>query len=178
MRGKPASDKSLRKESEPNKGNNRPGIYDASVSFYGDNPPHGKLQEILVAEGERFGLSGVFEPPTVFKTAAINRSANHPIGSAERIRTPDLLLMRQASYQTAPPRNFSSVFCQRTSILSHTSSGKSRAKKMHPAVCGRQGVPLWRNESGFLPITAKSVGVRRCVGLRRRLCRLDGSRHL
>ena len=54
--------------------------------------------------------------------------------------------------------------------------GKSRAK-IHPAVCGRQGVPLWRNEPGFLPITAKSVGVRRCVGLRRCLCRLDGRRH-
>ena len=47
---------------------------------------------------------------------------------AERIRTPDLLLMGQASYRTAPPRNFSSVFCQRTAILSHTSSLKSRAK--------------------------------------------------
>ena len=64
LRGKPASDKSHRKESEPNKGKERPSIYGASVSFYGDNPPHGKLQEILVAEGERFGLSGVFEPPT------------------------------------------------------------------------------------------------------------------
>ena len=41
-----------------------------------------------------------------------------------------------------------------------------------------RGAPLWRNESGFLPITAKSVGVRRCVGLRRRLRRLDGRRHL
>ena len=91
----------------------------ASVSFYGNNPPHGKFQEILVAEGERFGLSGGFEPPTVFRTAAINRSANPPVGCAERIRTPDLLLMGQASYQTAPPRNFSSVFCQRTAILSH-----------------------------------------------------------
>lgn len=28
------------------------------------------------------------------------------------------------------------------------------------------------------PITAKSVGVRCCVGLRRCLCRLDGRRHL
>ena len=149
----------------------------ASVSFCGDNPPHGKLQEILVAEGERFGLSGGFEPPTVFRTAAINRSANPPVGRAERIRTSDLLLMGQASYLTAPPRNFSSVFCQRTAILSHKSSGKSRAK-IRPAVCGRQGATLWRNESGFLPITAKSVGVRRCVGLRRRLRRLDGRRHL
>ena len=91
----------------------------ASVSFYGNNPPHGKLQEILVAEGERFGLSGGFEPPTVFRAAAINHSASPPVGCAERIRTPDLLLMGQASYQTAPPRNFSSVFCQRTTILSH-----------------------------------------------------------
>ena len=54
----------------------------------------------------------------------------------------------------------------------------SQWQKIHPAVCGRQGVPLWRNESGFLPITAKSVGVRCCVGLQRCLCRLDGGRHL
>ena len=31
------------KETERDKGNSRPGIYDASVSFYGNNPPHGKL---------------------------------------------------------------------------------------------------------------------------------------
>ena len=43
MRGKPASDKSFRKESEPNKGNSRPSIYDASVSFDGDRPPHEKM---------------------------------------------------------------------------------------------------------------------------------------
>ena len=43
MRGKPASDKSLGKESEPNKGEERPGIYDASVSFDGDRPPHEKM---------------------------------------------------------------------------------------------------------------------------------------
>ena len=43
MRGKPASDKSLRKESEPNKGEERPGIYDASVSFDGDRPLHEKM---------------------------------------------------------------------------------------------------------------------------------------
>ena len=43
MRGKPTSDKSFRKELEPNKGEERPSIYDASVSFYGNNPPHGKL---------------------------------------------------------------------------------------------------------------------------------------
>lgn len=43
MRGKPASDKSLRKESEPNKGKERPGIYDASVSFDGDRPLHEKM---------------------------------------------------------------------------------------------------------------------------------------
>ena len=55
---------------------------------------------------------------------------------------------------------------------------ESQGQKIHPAVCGRQGAPLWRNESGFLPITAKSVGVRCCVGLRRCLCWLDGSRHL
>ena len=55
---------------------------------------------------------------------------------------------------------------------------ESQGRKIHPAVCGRQGAPLWRNESGFLPITAKSVGVRCCVGLRRCLCRLDGGRHL
>ena len=55
---------------------------------------------------------------------------------------------------------------------------ESQGQKIRPAVCGRQGAPLWRNESGFLPITAKSVGVRRCVGLRRRLRWLDGRRHL
>ena len=60
----------------------------ASVSFYGDNPPHGKLQEILVAEDKRFELSGGFEPPTVFKTAAINRSANPPVGCAGRDLNP------------------------------------------------------------------------------------------
>ena len=81
MRGEQASDKSRRKESEQNKGNSRPSIYDASVSFGGDRPLHGKLQEILVAEGERFGLSGGFEPPTVFRTAAINRSDNPPVGA-------------------------------------------------------------------------------------------------
>ena len=43
MRGKPASDKSFRKESEPNKGNSRPSIYDASVSFDGDRPLHEKV---------------------------------------------------------------------------------------------------------------------------------------
>lgn len=43
MRGKPASDKSLRKESEPNKGKEQPSIYDASVSFYGDRPLHEKI---------------------------------------------------------------------------------------------------------------------------------------
>ena len=43
MRGKSASDKSLRKESEPNKGNSRPSIYDASVSFCGDRPLHEKM---------------------------------------------------------------------------------------------------------------------------------------
>ena len=43
MRGKPASDKSLRKESEPNEGIERPGIYGASVSFDGDRPPHEKM---------------------------------------------------------------------------------------------------------------------------------------
>ena len=36
MRGKPASDKALRKESEPSEGEERPGIYGASVSFDGD----------------------------------------------------------------------------------------------------------------------------------------------
>ena len=60
----------------------------ASVSFYGNNPPHGQLQEILVAEGERFGLSGGFEPPTVFRTAAINRSASPPVGCAGRDLNP------------------------------------------------------------------------------------------
>ena len=43
MRGKPASDKSSRKESEPNEGGERPGIYDASVSFDGDRPLHEKM---------------------------------------------------------------------------------------------------------------------------------------
>ena len=43
MRGKPASDKSFRKESEPNKGEERPSIYGASVSFDGDRPPHEKM---------------------------------------------------------------------------------------------------------------------------------------
>ena len=43
MRGKPASGKSFRKESELNKGNNRPSIYDAIVSFYGDRPLHEKI---------------------------------------------------------------------------------------------------------------------------------------
>ena len=43
MRGKPAPDKSLRNESELNKGNSRPSIYDASVSFYGDRPLHEKM---------------------------------------------------------------------------------------------------------------------------------------
>ena len=43
MRGKPASDKSLRKESEPNEGGERPGIYGASVSFDGDRPLHEKM---------------------------------------------------------------------------------------------------------------------------------------
>ena len=43
MRGKPASDKSFRKESGPNKSNNRHGIYDASVSFDGDRPLHEKM---------------------------------------------------------------------------------------------------------------------------------------
>ena len=43
MRGKPASDKSPRKESEPNKGEERPGIYGASVSFDGDRPLHEKM---------------------------------------------------------------------------------------------------------------------------------------
>ena len=43
MRGKPASDKSLRKEAEPNEGRERPGIYGASVSFDGDRPPHEKM---------------------------------------------------------------------------------------------------------------------------------------
>ena len=43
MRGKPASDKSLRKESEPNEGRERPGIYGASVSFDGDRPLHEKM---------------------------------------------------------------------------------------------------------------------------------------
>ena len=38
-----ASDKSLIKESEQNKGNERPSIYDASVSFYGDRPLHEKM---------------------------------------------------------------------------------------------------------------------------------------
>ena len=43
MRGKSASDKSFRKESEPNKGEELPGIYDASVSFDGDRPLHEKM---------------------------------------------------------------------------------------------------------------------------------------
>ena len=43
MRGKSASDKSIRKESELNKGDSRPSIYDASVSFYGDRPLHEKM---------------------------------------------------------------------------------------------------------------------------------------
>ena len=43
MRGKLASDKSIRKESEPNKGEERPSIYDASVSFDGDRPLHEKM---------------------------------------------------------------------------------------------------------------------------------------
>ena len=43
MRGKPASDKSLRKESEPNEGEERPGICGASVSFDGDRPLHEKM---------------------------------------------------------------------------------------------------------------------------------------
>ena len=43
MRGKPAPDKSLRKETERNEGNSRPSIYDASESFDGDRPPHGKI---------------------------------------------------------------------------------------------------------------------------------------
>ena len=38
-----ASDKSLIKESEQNKGNERPSIYDASVSFDGDRPLHEKM---------------------------------------------------------------------------------------------------------------------------------------
>lgn len=38
-----ASDKSLRKESEPKTGNGRPSIYDASASFYGDRPLHEKF---------------------------------------------------------------------------------------------------------------------------------------
>ena len=38
-----ASDKSLRKESELNKGNSRPSIYDASVSVDGDRPLHEKM---------------------------------------------------------------------------------------------------------------------------------------
>ena len=38
-----ASDKSLRKESEPNKGEERPSIYDASASFDGDRPLHEKM---------------------------------------------------------------------------------------------------------------------------------------
>ena len=48
----------------------------ASVSFYGDNPPHGKSQEILVAEGERFELSRGFETQTIFMITAINHSAS------------------------------------------------------------------------------------------------------
>ena len=43
MRGEFASDKSLRKESKLNKGNVRPSIYDASVSFDGDRPLHEKM---------------------------------------------------------------------------------------------------------------------------------------
>ena len=43
MRGKPTSDKSFRKELEPNKGGERPSIYDASVSFDGDRPLHEKM---------------------------------------------------------------------------------------------------------------------------------------
>ena len=43
MQGKSASDKSFRKESEPNKGEERPSIYDASVSFDGDRPLHEKM---------------------------------------------------------------------------------------------------------------------------------------
>lgn len=43
MRGKLASDKSLIKESEPNRGNEGPSIYDASVSFDGDKPLHEKM---------------------------------------------------------------------------------------------------------------------------------------
>ena len=60
----------------------------ASVSFYGNNPPHGKLQEILVAEGERSELSGGVEPPTVFETAAIDHIANPPVGCAGRDLNP------------------------------------------------------------------------------------------
>ena len=43
MQGKPTFDKSSRKESEPNEGGERPGIYGASVSFDGDRPPHEKM---------------------------------------------------------------------------------------------------------------------------------------
>ena len=43
MRGKPASDKSLRKELESNNGYGLPSIYDAGVSFYGDRPLHEKI---------------------------------------------------------------------------------------------------------------------------------------
>ena len=35
-----------------------------------------------MAEGERFELSGSLKPPAVFKTAAIDRSANPPVGCA------------------------------------------------------------------------------------------------
>lgn len=43
MQGKSASDKSFRKESEPNKGGERPSIYEANVSFDGDRPLHEKM---------------------------------------------------------------------------------------------------------------------------------------
>ena len=58
-------------------------------------------------------------------------------------------------------------------------------EKITPTVCGLSGrsavAECTGEEQGryqSTPVTAKSVGVRCCVGLRRCLCRLDGRRHL
>ena len=74
-------------------------------------------------------------------------------------------------------RNFRLSFVkERWYYRTHRAECQWKKSPRQFVVC--RGAPLWRNESGFLPITAKSVGVRRCVGLRRCLCRLDGRRHL
>ena len=102
-----------------------------------------------MAEDVRFGRTGDLKPPAVFKTAAINRSANPPIwlrrveSNYSGLATSDLQ-SPPAPYRTTA-QFFVCLLSKNGCIIAYIIR-KVKGKKIHPAVCGRQGAPLWRNE--------------------------------